>query len=227
MGTVVSCASSSSVRPELASILFSASGGKIKAVATDSFRLAEKQVPLEKNIPAFTALIPAKNATEIISTIPESEVTVTLDEHQGSFSWDGGMLSTRLTVAQYPDYTQIIPKSFAAEATLLRKDFEAALRRAAVFSDAFQKVRLSFETKGKRITVSSRNTDTGESAEGVPASVSGDPLELSFNHRYLASPLPLISSESVTLSAAGIGRPLLVRGVGDASFLYLVMPMNQ
>ena len=227
IGAVVSCASSSSVRPELASVLLLASGGKIKAVATDSFRLAEKQISLEKGIPAFTALIPAKNASEIAATIPENEVTVSFDEHQGSFSWDGSTLSTRLTAAQYPDYAQIIPKSFTAEATVLRKDFEAALRRAAVFSDAFQKVRLSFEIKGKRITISSRNTDTGESVESVPASVSGDPLELPFNHRYLQAPLPLISAESIKISAAGIGRPLLIRGAGDASFLYLVMPMNQ
>src|SRR3989344_1968523 len=79
IGAVVSCASSSSVRPELASVLLLASGGKIKAVATDSFRLAEKQISLEKGIPAFTALIPAKNASEIAATIPENEVTVSFD----------------------------------------------------------------------------------------------------------------------------------------------------
>jgi DNA polymerase III sliding clamp (beta) subunit (PCNA family) len=40
--------------------------------------------------------------------------------------------------------------------------------------------------------------------------------------------MPLkIDSDSVTLSFAGVGKPLIMRGVGDASFMYLVMPLNR
>ena len=127
----------------------------------------------------------------------------------------------------YPDYTQIIPKSFVSEATLLRKDLEQGLKRTAIFSDTFQKVRLALNTKEKNITLTARNNDIGETSESIASSVTGDTIELSFNHRYLAAPLPLIQAESLTLSASGIGRPLVMRGTGDASFLYLVMPMNQ
>lgn len=225
--TVASCASPSTVRPELASVLFSAEGGTLKAVATDSFRLAEKKVPVEKSVTAFSILIPAKNASDIVQTIPDDEIEVAIDEHLAAFTWKQGTLTTRLVALQYPDYTQIIPKSFSAEATTLRKDFEAALRRAAVFSDTFQKVRLGFDTSEKTLTFSSRNSDVGESAEGISAQATGDSVELSFNHRYLQTPLPLITAESITVSSAGIGRPLVIKGVGDASFLYLVMPMNQ
>jgi DNA polymerase-3 subunit beta len=137
------------------------------------------------------------------------------------------MLTTRLVAGTYPDYAAIIPKSFAAEATLLRKDFEAALRRATVFSDSFQKVRLSLDPSGKKVSFSAQNNDVGTADESVSATISGDAVELSFNHRYLSAPLPLITAESVTLSASGIGRPLVIRGAGDASYLYLVMPMNQ
>lgn len=225
--TVASCASPSMVRPELASVFLSAEGGVLKAVATDSFRLAEKKVPVEKGVASFSILIPAKNALDIVQTIPDEELSVALDEHLAAFSWENGTLTTRLVALQYPDYTQIIPKSFSGEAITLRKDFEAALRRAAVFSDTFQKVRLGFDVKDKTLAFSARNTDVGETAEGIPAQVSGDSIELSFNHRYLQTPLPLITAESISVSSAGIGRPLVIKGVGDASFLYLVMPMNQ
>jgi len=137
------------------------------------------------------------------------------------------VVTTRLVSAQYPDYTQIIPKQFTAEATVLRKDFEAAVRRVSVFSDSFQKVRLGFDIKGKHLVFAARNADVGESSEDLAAATSGEGVELSFNHRYLAAPLPLIGTENLTLSSGGIGRPLVIRGQGDASFLYLVMPMNQ
>jgi hypothetical protein len=39
--------------------------------------------------------------------------------------------------------------------------------------------------------------------------------------------LSLTSAESLSLTAAGIGRPLIVKGVSDPSLLYLVSPMNQ
>ena len=227
VATVASCASPSTVRPELASVLLSAAGGTVKAVATDSFRLAEKQMSVSGSITPFSILIPAKNALDIVQTIPDDDIEVLIDEHQCAFSWPNGIITTRLVTVPYPDYTQIIPKSFVSEATLLRKDFESALRRTAVFSDTFQKVRMSFATPDKKLVFSARNSDIGESSEGISASLTGEAIELSFNHRYLSAPLPLITTENMTLSAAGIGRPLVMRGAGDATFLYLVMPMNQ
>lgn len=225
--TVAGCASPSTVRPELGSVLLSAEGGVVKAVATDSFRLAEKKVSATGTVAPFSILIPAKNAIDIVQTIPDDEVEVLVDEHQCAFSWPNGMLTTRLVTIPYPDYAQIIPKSFASDATLLRKDLEATLKRTAVFSDSFQKIRIKFDTDEKSLAFSARNSDVGESSETVAAQISGDSLELSFNYRYLSAPLALIGSESLTLSSAGIGRPLVIRGVGDATFLYLVMPMNQ
>ncbi len=225
--TVAPCASPSTVRPELASVFLSAEGGVLKAVATDSFRLTERKISVEKGITPFSILIPAKNAVDVVQTIPDDEVTLLIDEHLMAVNFKGGTVTTRLVAMSYPDYAQIIPKSFSAEATVLKKDFEGALRRSAVFSDSFQKIKIGFDTAGKKLSFFARNTDVGESAEEIPAQVTGDSVELSFNHRYLGTPLTLITSESITVSSAGIGRPLVIKGVGDPSLLYLVMPMNQ
>ncbi len=199
----------------------------MKAVATDSFRLAEKKLSVAGAISPFSILIPAKNAIDIVQTLPDDMVEVLIDEHQCAFSWNNGIVTTRLVTVPYPDYAQIIPKSFVSEATLLRKDFETALKRTSVFSDSFQKVRIGFSSEDKKVVFSARNSDIGESSESVPASITGESVELSFNHRYLSAPLPLITTESLSLSSAGIGRPLVIRGVGDNTLLYLVMPMNQ
>lgn len=227
ISTVASCASPSTVRPELGSVLLSAEGGVIKAVATDSFRLAEKRITVAGTVPPFSILIPAKNALDIIQTLPDDAVEIRIDEHQCAFSWSTGMITTRLVTIPYPDYGQIIPKTFSAEATILRKDMEAALKRVSVFSDTFQKIRVAFSKDEKRIIFAARNSDIGESSEAIPATVSGEGIELSFNHRYVSAPMQLLTSDSLTLASAGIGRPLVLRGVGDTSFLYLVMPMNQ
>ncbi len=225
--TVASCASSSTVRPELASISLVVEGGTLTAVATDSFRLAEKKLSLSSHGVQGRFLIPAKNASDIAQALPDDEVSVSFDEHQCAFHTKNGIFVSRLTNATYPDYRQIIPKEFVAEAVILRKDFEYALKRMIIFADTFQKVKLTFGTKDKKLTLHAQNSDIGESSEVLSAQVTGEPLELSFNHRYLAAVLSLTTAESLSLCAAGPGRPLIIKGVGDASLIYLVSPMNQ
>jgi DNA polymerase-3 subunit beta len=226
LAAIASCASTSSVRPELASVFFSLASGTLTLAATDSFRLVEKKLALGKGATG-KFLLPAKNATDIAQALPASEIKVSFDEHQCSFSFAGGAAVSRLTNAAYPDYQQIIPKEVAAEAIVLRKDLDAALKRATIFSDQFQKVTLAFDPKKKTLGILAKNQNIGESSDQIAAAGSGKELELSFNHRYLSSALALTSAESVALTAAGLGRPLLIRAQGDPSFLYLVSPMNQ
>jgi DNA polymerase III subunit beta len=225
--SIGACASTSTVRPELASIYLSIEGGSMTAVATDSFRLAEKKVPLSNKGTQGKFLIPAKNALDIAQALPDDDIIISFDDHQCAFVSQMGMIVSRLTNAVYPDYRQIIPKESVVEAIVLRKDFENALKRTTIFSDSFQKIRINFDPKKNTFSFYARNADIGESSELLSAQISGSALELSFNHRYLSAALPLATTESISLTAAGIGRPLIIKGVGDASLLYLVSPMNQ
>lgn len=224
---IAGCASTSTIRPELASLYCAVGRNAITFAATDSFRLAEKTLPLTTSTAGGTFLIPAKNAIEIAQALPEDDIIIAFDEHQCAFITDALMLVSRLTNASYPDYRQIIPKESVVEATVLRKDFENALKRTSILADAFQKVRLTFDPKKKQLTLFTRNPDLGESAETVAIQATGETVQLSFNYRYLATIMSLTQAESLTFSVAGVGRPLIIRGAGDPSLLYLVSPMNQ
>ncbi len=227
--TTVSCASTSSIRPELASLFFSFTTNTLTTVTTDSFRLIEKIQPIPSNIPQnISFLVPAKNISDILKTIPtNTQLTILIDEHQLAIQWDGNTVTTRLTNGTYPDYKQIIPKQTIKNAIILRKDFETLLKHISVFSDTFQKITLLFDTEKQSIILSSHNNDTGSSTGSIPAKISGDQIELSFNYHYLQTPLSLIKTENISLQANNIGQPLIIKGVGDNSFLYLIMPMNQ
>ncbi len=225
--SIASCASNSTIRPELSSISLSLEGGVLTIVATDSFRLAEKKTALSNKGIQGKLLIPAKNAIEIAQALPDGDITLTFDEHQCAFSSATGVMVSRLTNANYPDYRQIIPKESIVEAIVLRKDFETALKRTAIFSDSFQKIRINFDPKKNHFSFFAHNIDIGESIETLSAQITGSALDLSFNHRYLSAVLALTNTESLSLTAAGIGRPIIIKGVGDPSLLYLISPMNQ
>jgi DNA polymerase III sliding clamp (beta) subunit (PCNA family) len=64
-------------------------------------------------------------------------------------------------------------------------------------------------------------------SDSIDAALTGDDLDINFHIGYLSECLPSVESDSVTLSFAGPGKPLIVRGVSDASFMYLVMPLNR
>lgn len=222
-------ASTSLIKPELASVYVYEEGGNVVCVATDSFRLGEKMVPLKNKavIPPF--LIPSRNIPEIIRIFEQApeEVSLRVTEHQLSVSFPGTYLTSRLVQGTFPDYRQIIPKTSATEAVLLREDFQNALKKMGIFSDKFNQIRFTIQPKKKKITLFAKNEEVGEVTESLDASLTGEDLEISFNMRYLVDVLQSVSGDSLSLSFSGFGKPLVIRSVSDNSFLYLVMPMNR
>ena len=85
----------------------------------------------------------------------------------------------------FPDYRQIIPKEGVTEAIVLKADFSNLLKRAMVFSDKFNQVSFSLKPGKKFFALRSRNADVGEMDETIPGTLSGESLDINFNHRYL------------------------------------------
>lgn len=218
------------LKPELSSVYLYQDGEVLVFAATDSFRLAEERVPLKKTAAPFSpALIPLKNATEFVRILEEEQDEIRVFVGKGQFSIEGtGLLATsRLTEGSFPNYQQIIPSTFVAEAVALKEDVVNALKLTALFSDRFNQLHLSLDPTKKALEVSAKNGGLGESAALVPAALSGETVQNNFNHRYITDCLPAVTGDSVSFRFSGENKPLLVSGVGNTSFRYLVMPMNR
>jgi len=223
------CASVGSVKPELGSVLIQGTKGSLIFTATDSFRLGEKTIPV-RGAPEFgQTLVPLRNVPELIKLLDthEGEITLVLDKHQLSFTVGSAYVTSRLIEGSFPDYRQLIPKKSTTEAILLKQDLANAFKLSNIFSDQSHQVKFSITPAKKSFVLSSRNADVGESEDSLPAALSGEELAVSFNARYIAESLQSIHSDSVELKFSGLGKPLLISGVSDPSFLYLVMPMNR
>ncbi|MBP9711260.1 MAG: DNA polymerase III subunit beta [Candidatus Pacebacteria bacterium] len=227
--SVVYCASTSAVKPELQSILLYGEGGKLVSAATDSFRLAEKTVSLRGNNSMPQLLLPARNAAELMRLLEgvNGETEVYFNEHQISTQVDTTYYTSRLIDGAFPNYRQIVPKAFTTEVVVLREDLASALKSLSIFSDKFLQVSLTIDPAKKAVLLSSRNPDVGEQVSTIRATISGDGLTMNFNSRYLADSLQTISGESVRIQSNGPGKPILIKDVADDSFFYLAMPMNR
>ncbi len=127
----------------------------------------------------------------------------------------------------FPDYRQIIPKAFTTLVTLLKGDLVSGMRIATIFSDKFNKLSIKINQKDKLFQLSTRNADVGENNTALESVIEGDPLEINFNYKYITDSFQSIEADSVNLEFNGLTKPLIIRGINDRSFMYLVMPINK
>ena len=223
-------ASPSMIRPELGSVYVQIKPGVIVCVATDSFRLAEKTISGVKGKSETELLVPLKHAlelTHVLERIDADEVSLSTDESQMSIYANGVRYVSRVVDGTFPNYKEIMPKVFETEATVLKNDFAEMLRKARVFSGNDQHVGLHVYPKRKIFSATARSAEVGEMSDSIDAAISGNDLDINFHIGYLADCLSIIESDSIILGFAGAGKPLVIRGVSDASFTYLVMPLNR
>lgn len=222
-------AATSVMKPELASVAVRYVNGKMVFVATDSFRLAEKQVSV-RNVAEFdTFLIPVVNVSELVRNLEDrsGDVVLTITDSQIACQFEDTYITSRIVDGVFPDYGQIIPKEFTTEVTILKADFVTALKTSAIFANKFNQIHFDIAPSDKRFSLQTSNSDIGAAETTLSAALEGDDLEIRFNYRYINDALQSITADSVVLQFSGVGKPMIMRGVGDNSFTYLTMPMNR
>lgn len=175
-------------------------------------------------------LLPLRNAVEIVRILHHTQdldIVVKVDKNQISFEGENMFITSRIIDGTFPDYKQIIPKDHTSEVIVLKQDLINIFKKINIFSDKFGHISVHIQPKKKTFTIHTKNNTVGETSDSIDAVVKGDALMMSFNYRYILDCLSSIQSDSVTLLFTGIGKPLIVKGVSDESFLYLVMPMNK
>ncbi len=221
--------SPSDVKPEISSVYIYTNQDSLVFVSTDSFRLAEKKVKV-KNIEEIKGiLIPFKNISEILKILGEGQgvTKISFNKNQISLSIDNVYLTSRVIDGIFPDYRQIIPKTSTTEAVLLKTDLLNALKLSNIFSDKFNQVNLKISPKEKVFEISSSAPGVGENKTELDAALSGEKVELGFNYRYFLDSFQSITADSVSIKLHGGASPMIIGGISDPSFTYLIMPMNK
>jgi len=232
MRSVWYAASLSDMKPEIASVHIYAEGGEFVFVATDSFRLAEKKI--EKKGAGgddLSIILPYRNTVELIRIFEgvTDHVNVYYSKNQISFVSEayGMHVTSRLTAGVFPNYRQIIPKEKKTEACILKKDFLGALKMATLFTDKFNVVGMKIMPEEKLFEVTAKNGDVGESVTQLDATLEGEDIQANYNAKYILDSFQSVKEDSVVISGSGPTKPLVIKGIGDNTFLYLVMPINR
>jgi DNA polymerase-3 subunit beta len=210
----------------------------LECAATDGHRLAVLALANAAGDPSaaddpelFAVTVPARSLRELerlLSARPSQEpVSLFCERGQVVFLWADQVLTSRSLDGTYPNYRQLIPAGFSRSLELDRRGFVSALERVAVLADQHNNVvKLSSDPGQGLLHISADAQDVGSGSEDLPASVSGDPIEIAFNVRYLLDGLKAIGEERVRLACNAPTTPAVLSAAAEPGFTYLVMPVQ-
>jgi DNA polymerase-3 subunit beta len=236
LSQIVDVASPSQSRPEISGIYFVFSKNMIKIAATDSFRLAEKNILLEGPVKKDVSFIlPQKPARELINILDgkDGKLKIYFSPNQTMFEFPMKEVDhpqvqvvSRLIDGEYPNYEEIIPKKFKTHVVLRRDEFLNQIKAASLFSGKINEVKIKVNVETKDIEISAQDKDIGQSKSNITAKIDGENIETSFNYKFLIDGLLNIKSSEIIFEFSKEDGPCVLRPVGENSYIYVVMPIK-
>ncbi|MCK4799875.1 DNA polymerase III subunit beta [Candidatus Parcubacteria bacterium] len=232
--------SSSESRIEITGVFMNLSKinkNKIILVATDSYRLAEKNIDLEKdnvnkefnNILGNTSsvIIPKDTVLELIRSLNEDEemLEVTISENQILFSFGSASIISRLIEGKYPDYKQIIPDKFESQITINKNEIIKGIRVASLFSNiSNNSIEFKLLAGSKNLEISSETSDLGNNSTKIPAENINKSLNILYNHKFLMDGFNSLEGDEEFLQFNNETLPTVLTSAVDKGFVYVIMP---
>jgi DNA polymerase-3 subunit beta len=155
----------------------------------------------------------------------DAKVTITTAGSTAFFTAGSLVFSVKLVEAQFPPYGQVIPKQSSRRLRASRAALADALRAVSIAA--------SEKTGGVRlllgdgvVRIASESPGVGEGFDELPIDFDGSPVQVGLNGKYLLDVLSALSEDEITIDLNGELDPIIVRPVGERSFLAVVMPMR-
>lgn len=239
---VVDVASVSNIRPEISGIYMYFNKDSVRFVATDSFRLAEKTLkfsPKSEYKNTFDQeqefIIPQKAIKELINIIPEDGRNLKIYTSESQILFEVNYINvehaeinliSRQIEGQYPAYQEIIPKTAKTKIVVNKDEFLKQIKTAGIFGGRANEVSLKIENNNNEIEISSEDSELGESNQCLNAQIEGNNLKVSFNWKFIIDGLQQIKSSEISFEFQGNEGPAIIKGIGDDTFLYMIMPIK-
>jgi DNA polymerase-3 subunit beta len=223
---VVRAASTDDARAVLTGVLLASDDDGLRMVATDSYRLAVRDLP-DTGVLASgqKVLIPGRALNELQRLLGDvEELQVRLGDREATFEAGGTRLSTRLIEGEFPNYRNLLPSSYPNLLTVGKAAMLEAIRRVKILAQDSTPVRLTLG--GDTVQLTAITQDVGNAVEEIDASYDGTEMTVAFNPDYLSAGIDAIDSDDVTLATMDPMKPAVLRGVGRDDYLYLLMPVR-
>lgn len=216
------CMSSEETRYFLCGVYMHVNDGALRLVATDGHRLAKQEMTVTCDSTSGI-IIPRKAIAEMAKLCTGDSVTVNWNDRAITFANDTATLTSKLVDGSFPDYERVIPSGNDKRLVIDADTIKAASDRVASVNDEKTRaVKIECRNGEVDLSVTARNDNSAN--EIIDASCDFD-LVIGVNSRYFADAMSRIDGEA-SLEFADASMPMIIREVGDDSYLSLIMPVR-
>lgn len=215
-------------RAILTGVLVTLEAGRLRMVATDSYRLAVTEASMpDATADEFQAVIAGSFLSEIAS-LPktESPVTIALADNQILVTCEDTVFINRRIEGNFPNYKQLIPESYTTRALIDVDRLVAGVKRASLLGSSTSPVKLDLNMASQTVQLSAASQDVGSAQETLPCEIEGEDVEIAFNYTYVLEGLSSVAGDKVYLEVQSSLKPGIFRAVAPENYLYLVMPVR-
>jgi DNA polymerase III subunit beta len=236
LSQVIKSASADESRQVLTGVLWELTDGSLNLVATDSYRLAVKELEVSGGPAEMRKVIlPARALNELARALQGSVVRVRAEvkEHLIVFALlpaddsdaggTGTVIGTRFIEGEFPKYRQLIPEGYANTLSVQREPLLEVVKRVGLLAQNNMPVKLRL---GAELEVSAHTPDVGEGQEVLDAVYEGEPLVIAFNPQFMVDGGTAIKGDQLILQAGDGLKPAILRGDESDRFTYLLMPVR-
>lgn len=226
--------SASEKRPILTGVNLKYNDNNMYLVATDSYRLAQKEINIRSKADNFDIVIPNKSLDDLskILDYADDNVEMFVSPNKTLFKFNNIMFQTRLLEGNYPDTKRIIPTTFPVVIPFNKEELLHAVERVSLLSPRdrdsnYNIIKLKLK-EDKTVEISSTNAEIGDANEVIiPTGDTVGPIfNIAFSSRYLGDALKSFSSTEVIISFAGEVKPFVLKGTEKDDALHLILPVR-
>ena len=220
-------------RPILTGLHLTLTDNKIlKSVATDSHRMSQRVITLDKLSEDFDLVLPNKsvNSFKSVFSDDDTELDIFFSSNQILIRNETISFYTRLVEGNYPDTNRLIPSDadYTLDLTFDVANLRHTMDRAKLLSNATTNGTVKLSITCDQIIATVNSPEVGSVHEEItPLAKSGDDLTISFNPQYLIDALKVIKEPEVRIRFISPVRPFTLVPKSDTlDFVQLVTPVR-
>ncbi len=234
---VVFAASADESRPVLMGVLMNIEKDQLTLAAADGFRLSVRKAQLAQPVSkSVNVIIPARALNELarVANEPDEPIYMSLPKNRGQvmFRVKDVEIVSQLIEGSFPDYQQIIPRSYKSRTLVSTAALLKACKQAEIFAREGSNVarfdikQASGEMQPSEVEITAVSEETGKNETIVEATVDGGGVLIAFNVKFLREVLEVVKTPNVALETSAPNAPGVIKPVGDDNFLHVIMPMH-
>ena len=224
---VVRAASTDEARGVFTGVLLEGVDGKLRLVATDSYRMAIRDIGAKVVPDGAKVVVPARALAELQKLLGTADsVSISLTDNDATFEVGPIRLVTRLLMGTFAEYERLVPTSLPNSLTVGRDAILEAIRRVKLVARDPIGTPLRLEIASDGVALRMVTPDSGEAVEQIEGVVSGNDIEIRLNNELLSSGLDAVSGDDVVILTSEPGKLAVIRGQESADFTYLLMPLK-